>query len=219
MQITKRTLLYFTGLLIVYFLLSIMTFSVVHDGLHLMLAWNVFLAFIPFVIVYILDLKKIKSKIVNILLIILWLLFFPNTIYILTDLIYIESRYFMTYTGPYSPLTYLQNLEMYLALFHIVIGIIIGYLYGYKSLIVLYRYSKTTKLLPYRDLITIGIFGLSGLGVYIGRFFRYNSWDLFRIFDIVRDFFATFSWFTVFFIGVITFIQILLFYSIKFSQK
>lgn len=219
MQISKRTLFYFLGILIVYFLLSILTFSVVHDGLHLMLGWNVFLAFIPFGIVYILDLKKIKSKVINIILILLWLLFFPNTIYIITDLIYIDSYHFMSYTGPYSPLTYLPNIEMYLALFHIVIGIIIGYLYGYKSLVVLYRYAKETKLLPYRDLITIGVFGLSGIGVYIGRFFRYNSWDLFRVYDIVRDFFMTFTWFTVFFIGFVTLIQAFVFYSIKFSQK
>ena len=219
MQISKRTLIYFIGLLLIYFLLSILTFSVVQDGLQLMLSWNVFLAFVPFGIVYILDLKKIKSKAINIILIVLWLLFFPNTIYIITDLIYIDSYQFLNYTGPYSPLTYLQNVKEYLALFHIVIGIIIGYLYGFKSLLVLYNYTKETKLFPYRDLILLCVFGISGLGVYIGRFFRYNSWDLLRVFDIIRDFFSTFTWFTLFFIGFMILIQVLVFYSIKFSQK
>lgn len=219
MELSKRTLIFYIGLLVIYFLLSILTFSAVQDGLHLMLGWNVFLAFIPFIIVYILDLKKIKSKAINIVFILLWLLFFPNTIYIITDLIYIDSYHFLSYVGPYSPLTYLQNIEQYLALFHIVFGIIIGYLYGFKSLSVLYNYTRETKLFPYRDLITIGVFAISGLGVYIGRFFRYNSWDLLRVFDIVRDFFTTFTWFTIFFICFITLIQVLIFYSIKFSQK
>ena len=219
MYISKKTLIYYVGLLFAYFGLSVITFLVIEDGLHLMLGWNLFLAFIPFILVFILDRKKIKSKAINIILLLLWLFFFPNSIYIMTDLIYINSSDFMISVGSYSGLNYLQNLEAYLALFHIVVGMIIGLVYGLISINVLYKYCKESVFSKYRDLLIIGVFILSSIGIYIGRFFRYNSWEIIKVWSIISDFFSTLSWFTIFFIFFMTIIQLLIFYSIKKIEK
>ncbi|XMB72187.1 DUF1361 domain-containing protein [Mycoplasmatota bacterium WC30] len=218
MYISKKTMVYYIGLLFAFFGLSIITYLVVEDGLHLMLGWNLFLAFIPFILVYILDRRKIKSKAINIILLLMWLFLFPNSIYVMTDLIYINYSDFMINGGPYSDLLYLQNLEAYLALFHIIIGLIIGLIYGLKSIDTLYKYCKESNFSKYKDLLVVGVFSLSSVGIYIGRFFRYNSWDIIKVWNIISDFFSTLSWFTVFFIFFMTVIQLLLFYSIRKIQ-
>ncbi len=219
MYVSKKTLLYYVVLLFVFFIFSIITFLVVNDGLHLMLGWNLFLAFIPFLLVYILDRRKIKSKAINITILLLWLFFFPNSMYVMTDLIYINYNDFMTSVGQYSGLSYLQNLTAYLAMFHIIIGMIIGIVYGLKSINVLYKYCKKSVLSKYRDFLVIGVFTLSSTGIFIGRFFRYNSWEVFKVWNIIYDFFSGLSWFTIFFIFFMTIIQLLIFYSVRKIAK
>ena len=219
MEITNKSLITNIILFGIYFIISIITFTVVSDFLHIFLIWNLFLAIIPFLITYLIDRNYLKSKLAIIIALLTWLFFFPNSIYIITDLIYINYKDFINMESLYTSSIYLQNLPAYLALFHIYLGSIIGFIYGFKSINTLYNLSKKTVLGKYRDLITIAVFGLSGFGIYIGRFFRYNSWEFFKVFSILKDFFTNFSVFTVFFILGLTLIQALVFYSIRLNFK
>jgi uncharacterized membrane protein len=191
-----------------------------HNFLHIFLVWNLFLALIPLLVVFLLDKKVIKSKIGIVISLLVWLFFFPNSFYIITDLIYVDTNDFVFQSGPYNPTVYLQNIPAYLGLFHIYLGAFIGLIYGYKSINVLYDYSKDYSILKkYRNILVIFVFGLSSFAIYIGRFFRYNSWDIFKIYQIIKDFFEDLSWFTVFFIGFMTIIQIVVFYLIRTNSK
>ncbi len=201
----------------IYIVLSIITYIVVGSFLHIFLIWNLFLAAIPFAIVYFIDQKIVKGKVVITLCVLGWLFFFPNSTYIITDLIYTDIDSLVISGIGYQPTVYLQAIAPYMALFHIYIGSIIGLIYGLKSLSALYNLSKNTVFQKYRDLLVVAVFILSGVGIYIGRFFRYNSWDLFRIFNIVKDFLSTFSLFTVFFILALTIIQLIIFYAIRIN--
>ena len=215
MFITKRNIIFNVSLFVIYIVVSIITYIVVKDFLHVFIVWNLFLAFIPFGLIVLIDKKIVRNKTGIIVILLLWLFFFPNTMYIITDLIYTNVDNFMNNPMPYGSLIYTQDISAYLALFHIYLGGFIGVIYGIKSLQILYDYSKMYKLGKYRDIGVVVIFILSALAIYIGRFFRYNSWDILRVFSIIKDLFLDFSWFTVFFVLSLTLVQVIIFYSFK----
>lgn len=200
MLITKKNIVFNITIFIAYFLLSIITYLYVKDGLHLFLIWNLFLAMIPYFIALIINKDIIKNKYILFLVFLIWLIFFPNSMYIITDLIYINTENFISELGPYEPVIYLQDSVSYLAMFHIYLGGIISLGFGFKSLIIIYKKFETIKLKKYREICLLLVFFISSIAIYIGRFFRYNSWDFYKIFLILKDFFASFSTFTVFFI-------------------
>ncbi|MDC7243607.1 MAG: DUF1361 domain-containing protein, partial [Sphaerochaetaceae bacterium] len=130
---------------------------------------------------------------------------------------YVNIDDFVLNIGSYNPVEYLQNISSYLGLFHIYIGSILGLVYGFKSLSVLYKVSLKTKFAKYCNLGLLLVFFLTSTGIYIGRFFRYNSWDFYKIFSIAKDFFTTFSWFTVFFISILTIVQLFIFFAVRIN--
>jgi len=150
-----------------YGIISGVVYLIISDGLHLMLGWNVLLAFLPFLFIWIFDRLKPEEKALKIILLVLWLLFYPNAIYVITDLIYLDFRAFMN-IGYLSTL-YLQDFNAYLGMFHILFGIIIAFYFGLTSLKVVYQYLQASTYKKYKDYIIIAISILAGVGVYIGR--------------------------------------------------
>ena len=181
-----------------YVLLSPVVFFLVKDTLHLMLAWNMALGYLPFLFAYILQKKKMQKPLMAVLLG-LWLLFFPNSLYILTDFIYVDAAGFIR-AELYQPLVYLRGFLAYLGLFHILFGALIGVALGLSSFesVRINHFSKW-NFKP-KWLLTALVFLLSSLAIYIGRFLRFNSWDILNIFSIVKQFFKGIDLFTLFFI-------------------
>lgn len=132
------------------------------------LLWNIFLAFIPFLISSILLWSVNKNKLKNPLFIIggiLWLLFIPNAPYIITDLIHIgEVRA--------VPALY----DSFLIFTSAWVGLLLGlYSIHHIEQILKKRYSQKVTY------ITLGVIMLFiSFGIYLGRFLRFNSWDIFE---------------------------------------
>jgi uncharacterized membrane protein len=129
--------------------------------------WNLFLAWIPYW--FALGLNRISrdkdhfSYIGAGLLLLLWLLFFPNAPYIVTDLLHLKHR-------PPVPLWYDVMLMMTFAWS----GLMLGYSSLFEVQYFLERhFSKTITW----SIIVLAI-GLAGFGVFMGRFQRLNSWDI-----------------------------------------
>ena len=59
---------------------------------YIFLVWNLFLACIPYWISLSLNKLILKSKVVQLLFFITWLVFFPNALYVVTDLIHLSSN-------------------------------------------------------------------------------------------------------------------------------
>jgi uncharacterized membrane protein len=100
-------------------------------------------------------------------------IFFPNAPYILTDLIHLRSRWHAHYW-----------VEMVLILLFAWTGFLVGFmsLYLMHSVVTGLR----GKLVGWTFVFLMA--GLSGLGIYIGRFLRWNSWDVFvNPVGIIRD--------------------------------
>lgn len=129
----------------------------------LFLIWNVFLAIIPYAITMYLNTMQNLSRLKLGFWFIVWLAFLPNAPYIVTDLIHIRI-------GNDS----LLWLDVLVVLSFAMSGLFLFYL----SIIDMQRLiSENFKRIPITTATTIILF-LCGFGVYLGRFLRYNSWEI-----------------------------------------
>lgn len=126
------------------------------------LAWNLFLAWIPYLLS--LTLKRLTNfKILTVLVFVSWLLFFPNAPYIITDLLHLKYR-------PPVPMWY--DVLMFFAFAWT------GLILGFASLLEVQKFLSKRLSPGFVRLIVIGALGLCGFGVFVGRFQRWNSWDV-----------------------------------------
>ncbi len=131
------------------------------------LVWNLFLAYIPFGISTLMELKKRDIDHWQFWVIApIWLLFFPNAFYILTDLFHLHKIAGMP-----------EWFDLLLILTFAISGLLLG-LFSLRSMhkIVEKLHSKWVGITYVISSIILGSFG-----VYLGRFERYNSWDIFRM--------------------------------------
>jgi uncharacterized membrane protein len=135
---------------------------------HTGLIWNLFLAWIPFILAYFahaLSLRRIWLYLVIPVIAILWLLFFPNAPYMLTDLQDLARS-----GGVGAPLWYDVIIVVWCSWTGMLLGVISLYL---MQDIVLRMFGRVSGWL-----FVFIISGLSSFGIYIGRFVRLNSWDI-----------------------------------------
>ena len=125
------------------------------------LAWNLFLAWIPFAISQKLSVANNWWKIL--LLFSAWLLFLPNAPYIITDFLHLRQR---------PPIPYWYDI---LLLFSAALN---GLLLGLASLLVVEKFLIQRYGNRISALLMFCSFFLSSFGVYIGRYLRWNSWDI-----------------------------------------
>lgn len=130
---------------------------------YLFLVWNIFLAWIPFFISSSFERVSNKSKGLQLFIFCCWLAFFPNALYIITDLVHLELK-----------TTVPKWFDAILLFSSSVVGLIMAF-------ISLYRVEKyLNKLFPVKIVafLIIMILFLGSFGVYLGRFLRWNSWDI-----------------------------------------
>lgn len=129
--------------------------------------WNIFLAFVPFIISSFLLFYYKEKKVNHILLIMgmfLWLIFIPNAPYIITDFVHLGEIRFI-------PILF----DILLIFSSATLGLILGAnsMFHIEQIFNL-KYSKTKT-----SIIMMIIILLISFGLYLGRFLRFNSWDIF----------------------------------------
>jgi uncharacterized membrane protein len=158
----------FLGFLsILCFTLSI--FRLIYTGKEsfLFLNWNLFLAFIPWLFssVLIIYPNLQKSRIILSTLIFSWLLFFPNAPYILTDLFHLQF-------DSSAPIWF----DLVLILSFAWTGLMFGFI-SLWDLENIFRQKIKAKFIPF---ISSALLFLGSFGIYVGRYLRWNSWDIIR---------------------------------------
>lgn len=130
---------------------------------YIFLIWNLFLAAVPYLLSSHIQTKKPTGM--NLIgKCLVWVLFLPNALYIITDLKHLRVR-------PPVP----EWFDCLLLFSFSTLALLLGLLSFYQMNQVLKRYAP-----PYiRHIILISISLLAGFGVYLGREQRWNSWDLF----------------------------------------
>lgn len=133
------------------------------------LIWNLFLAWIPFIIAYITYTAPINKKQIYIvvpLAAFFWLLFFPNAPYILTD--------FQHLAGAWRdvPVWY----DVMLLIWFAFTGLMLGMVSLFLMQEVIRREFGGWVGWGFVAIVSL----LTSMGVYVGRFLRWNSWDIFK---------------------------------------
>jgi uncharacterized membrane protein len=125
------------------------------------LLWNIFLAWLPYTFSKYLDKEQAGWK--KLLLFGLWLLFLPNAFYIITDLVHLRH--------PSAVPVWFDAAIIFAAA---TAGLIM-------ALVSLYRAEKflVKNFVKWKVAIMIpAILFLASFGVYLGRYLRWNSWDI-----------------------------------------
>jgi uncharacterized membrane protein len=132
------------------------------------LVWNLFLAFVPYFITQ--RLKRnpqwIQKKWIFIFFFLVWLLCVPNSFYIITDLFHLGDQH-NDYMVP-------QWYDLALILSFAWNGLLLGILSVRKM------EKITEKFFPGRHelLFLYPVMWLNALGIYVGRYLRFNTWDI-----------------------------------------
>lgn len=128
------------------------------------LPWNLFLAWVPFVCALIISaLSRRGNALLVVPLCVVWLLFLPNAPYLITDLVHL---------GPVREAPFWFDVLL-LASFAIN-----GLLLGFASLAMVQQAVRRRWGQLWGWLLAFVALGLCGYGIYLGRFLRWNSWDV-----------------------------------------
>src|SRR5690348_2633171 len=129
------------------------------------MAWNIFLALLG--MFFGLLLARPTYKVVKYLWTLLWLIFIPNTIYVVTDLYHLTYQINRVHA----------NLQPFLVLQYFTLAIcgVLTYLIGFASL---EKMLLTSRFKKHTFSILIAMNFLISFGVTLGRFQRTNSWDI-----------------------------------------
>ena len=137
-----------------------------HDWHYMFLIWNLFLAWLPVVFAVAVFRRHRRGdnpgwKMFS--LAGLWLLFLPNAPYIFTDVVHLTRRF-------------LPHFWVDLSL--VLLVALTGFLLGFVSLFLMQSVVNDRFGRAAGWLFVVTATGLSGFGIYLGRFLRWNSWDL-----------------------------------------
>jgi len=140
------------------------------------LIWNLLLAWIPFIIAYFTYITTINRRWLYIVVPVsafLWLIFFPNAPYILTDFQHLSN------SGGDIPVWYDVLLLIWFAFTGLFLGMI--------SLFLMQELVRREFGSWFGWGFVLVAIALTSIGVYVGRFLRWNSWDILNNFsDMVQ---------------------------------
>ena len=138
-----------------------------HSNNYSILIWNLGLAWIPFIFATIAYLVSWSKKLLYLVVPVcafIWLIFFPNAPYILTDF-----QHLSTYSS-IAPLWYDVLMLIWFAWTGLLLGVVSLF---FMQEIVTSTFGRITGWI-FTILVTI----LSSAGIFLGRFYRWNSWDI-----------------------------------------
>ena len=162
MQITNQSKL---GILILFCIALVVTRVIYTDTpIYVFLIWNLFLGAIPFLLSKLAVIMFEKGrKLGTTMLVLLCILFLPNAPYIVTDL-------FHLHWNRSAPLWFDSVMIFSFAL--------TGLILFFRALANLEHISRQLMRPPYRVVMTVVIIFASAFGMYLGRYLRFNSWDV-----------------------------------------
>lgn len=159
---------------ILFLILGFMSYGILlfriiytHSIGFVFLAFNLFLAAIPWgIITFIIIFPKIqKRKILMLILSSFWLLFLPNAPYILTDLFHLNKNWTM---------------HVWFDTFLILSFAWTGLLFGLTSLMEFEKILEKYVSKNWIGVISSLLLFVASFDVYLGRFLRWNSWDMIK---------------------------------------
>ncbi len=134
--------------------------------MFLFLVWNLFLAFLPLVFsrLFLRADRMGRPYLTKFILGGFWLLFFPNALYIVTDFLHLKHSF---------------GVPMWFDILILMAFSWTGLLMGFLSLYDIHNWIRQRLGKIKSWFLVSGLVFMSSFGVYLGRFVRWNSWDIF----------------------------------------
>jgi uncharacterized membrane protein len=167
--------LFLGSLSVMCFAFSVFRYVYTDTRIFLFLNWNLFLAFLPwlFSTVLIIYPKLQQKKLALIALVFSWLLFFPNSLYILTDLFHLQMD---------------TSMPKWFDLVLILSFAWTGLMFGFMSLWDIEKIIGNTINKYLMPVVSFCLLFLGSFGIYLGRYLRWNSWDIItEPFNLIYD--------------------------------
>lgn len=140
------------------------------------LVWNLFLAILPLVASVVVDVLGPRRPWVGWAACAVWLLMFPNTVYVTTDLIHLRPVWFGS-DEPWPFHRYTGDMIGWSQLF-VLAGLVMLTLWlGLWSLSHVHTFLVAQWGQAWARAAVVGAALACGYGIYLGRFLRLNSWD------------------------------------------
>lgn len=136
--------------------LGLIRFALTEQTSYLWLNWNLFLALVPIFFAWLTT--KLKNEWISFGLILIWLGFLPNAPYIITDFIHLAD------VGPKSMLW-----SDAIMIFTYSVAGLLAWVLSFDILRSKFKWKLWSVWF-------IGL--LSGFGLYLGRYIRFNTWDV-----------------------------------------
>lgn len=148
--------------------LSFIRVSITHSTSLLFLLWNLLLAWVPLIFAWLLYRKTLQSGLTwskrNIIYFIFWLLFLPNAFYLTTDFVHLKGYF----DDPQ------RIFDIVLLISYAINGIILG-----MVALLLVHISAVKRFKNNGHWLPVAVLLMSGFAIYLGRYLRWNSWDVF----------------------------------------
>lgn len=168
----------------------------------LRMIWNYFLAVIPvYMALFSRYYSELEKRVPTVAFSLLWLLFFPNAFYMLTDFKYLSKISFYLW-DVYEKIG--GNLTPWILLLNLVVSITAGVIAGIISLEIIHKILKENFGNKISWIIVVFLMILTSFGVYIGRFSRLNSWDIINLEKLFDDIMSVMTPFAPVFILIFT---------------
>lgn len=159
--------------------LLMLRLKITNSFFYLFLVWNLFLAAVPMIVTFYLSHKKQLNKYGVAVWFLVWLLFLPNAPYIVTDAIHLRlsSTDIIIFDSFLIGIFAFAGLLFYCVSMRDMEHVL-------RQFVSPKKINLGVRILPF----------LVGLGIYLGRFLRWNSWDILKapqilmtdIFEIIR---------------------------------
>ena len=147
------------------FIALLIAFRIYYSGTlrYITLSWNIFLAWIPYILSDYFRQYRHSQKWKQLFLFSSWILFFPNALYIVTDLVHLQEE---------------TNMPWWFDTELVFSSSFIGIVMAFISLSRAEYYLKSLFTKKLVVAVVCVILFLGSFGVYLGRFHRWNSWDV-----------------------------------------
>jgi len=146
------------------FSLSILRVYLSDNTFYISLNWNLFLSFIPWIISHALtNRKNLTNRFFKWTMFLMWLVFFPNSVYILTDLFHLRRA---------------SGFPIWFDFILITSFAWTGFVFGLISLLNIEKFLCGIFKRSFVNIILTLLLFVGSYGVYIGRYLRWNSWDI-----------------------------------------
>jgi len=158
---------WFALLVLCLFALGLSLYRIVSTGSYRywFLAWNLLLATLPLLFAWALyknTPKGLNWSWMNLGLCILWLVFLPNAFYLVTDFIHIHQT---------------TEISMIFDVVLMATYSLAGFALGFNSLFLVHK-RILQRFSYWAHWLIVAVLLLCGFAIYLGRYLRWNSWDI-----------------------------------------